>query len=98
MAAKIPLEPLGPPFVVRVSPVPSRGAVQLAWPGATQPVEVRIFDVSGALRRSVNLAPGSIGYRWDGEDERGVATAAGIYFARVRSAGVTRVTRVVRAR
>src|SRR5688572_1805927 len=54
--------------------------------GATWPVKVRIFNLAGRLVRiavDAPLPPGSHVALWDGNDERGVRQAAGVYFIEV---------------
>lgn len=81
-------------------PNPSRGVVtfELALPVAA-PLEVSIFDVNGRRVRALErtFAPaGTRALRWDGRDDSGNATPAGLYFVRA-SAGRQKIeTRVVR--
>jgi hypothetical protein len=54
--------------------------------GSTWPVKVRIFNLAGRLVRTAvdaPLPPGSHVALWDGNDERGVRQAAGVYFIEV---------------
>ena len=65
-------------------------------------VALRIYDVNGRLVRS--LVTGTIqgaGHHsldWDGRDDAGVATAAGLYFSRLDAGGVSDARRIVRMR
>ncbi len=63
-------------------------------------VELRIYDVSGRLVRSlVNGAVQDAGHNsveWDGRDVAGAATVAGLYFGRLEAAGESNVRRLVR--
>jgi hypothetical protein len=65
-------------------------------------VSLRIFDVSGRLVRA--LVPGAVqeagrhAVEWDGRDDGGAATVAGLYFARIDAGGETGVRRLVRIR
>jgi hypothetical protein len=82
------------------SPNPSRGAVRfvVSMPlGA--PLQLEILDVAGRCVRSLasgRFAAGRHGLEWDGRGDDGAAAGPGVYFARLRAAGVERVRRVVR--
>jgi len=74
---------LAPPF-----PNPSRGGTTLAFESFDDaPVTIAIFDARGrAVRRAVVAgAPGRRSWAWDGLDEAGRSTPAGVY--RVRAYG-----------
>ncbi|MCB1184131.1 T9SS type A sorting domain-containing protein [bacterium] len=68
---------------------------ELARPGA---VELRVYDVSGRLVRTLQAGERFTAGRhevvWNGRDERGAATAAGVYFVRMRSGDFTAVERM----
>jgi serine protease len=77
---------------------PARGAASLAFsverPG---PVSVRVFDVHGALVRTLLSAESPAGsrvLRWDGRDESGSPAPSGLYFFRVETAGGTETRKV----
>ena len=63
---------------------------------------LRIYDVSGRLVRG--LVPGIVqeaGHHtvvWDGRNDTGSATTAGLYFARLDASGASGVRRLVRIR
>lgn len=62
------------------------------------PVSLRIYHANGRLIRTVvNEArdAGRHSVRWDGLDDSGVKVAAGVYFCRLRSAGVEESRRMV---
>lgn len=68
---------------------PARGPVEaelrLSQPG---PVAVRVYDVRGALVRTIQNGPAPAGIsvlRWDGRDDRGATASAGIYFLRIET-------------
>lgn len=89
-----------PPRPFQATPNPFTGGVRLGFsverPG---PIQVRIFDVAGRLVRSVvesDLAAGSYERDWDGRDEEGQSTPAGIYFARLIEPGRVRAIKLVR--
>ena len=53
-------------------------------------VEVKLFDVSGRLVRTLadrSFAPGKYSLTWDGADDRGRQVARGVYFTQVRYLG-----------
>jgi hypothetical protein len=54
--------------------------------GGTGPVRLCIFDVTGALVRTLaadDVPPGTHTRAWDGRDDRGVMRGAGLYFGRL---------------
>ena len=59
-----------------------------------------MFDAQGRRVRSLLdgevRAPGRHVLRWNGEDEAGTRTRAGIYFVRVEAGGVVRTRSVIR--
>jgi hypothetical protein len=62
---------------------------------AAGPATVRIFDVRGALVKTLqsgNLPVGRHELRWDGRDNTGVAVASGVYFVSLQ-AGDTRIVK-----
>ena len=49
-------------------------------------VELRVFDVSGALVRTLvneSKAPGAYSLEWNGRDDKGTAVSSGVYFYRI---------------
>ena len=77
---------------------PARGAASLAFsverPG---PVSVRVFDVRGALVRTLLSAESPAGSRvlhWDGRDQSGAPAPSGLYFFRVETTGATETRKV----
>lgn len=81
-------------------PNPSRETtqLQLALPRA-QEVSVEVFDLAGRLVRQVAdgpLAAGSHQLAWDGRDAAGRRAAAGVYFARIRTAEGDRTLKFTR--
>ncbi len=84
-------------------PNPFQARTVLAYDLARQGrVELRIYDVSGRLVRS--LVPGAVqaaghhSVEWDGRDLAGGATVAGLYFGRLEAGGESNVRRLVRIR
>ena len=72
------------PGVLRAAPNPFRDTVRLrlgapAGPGGTRLV---IHDVTGRVRRSLRVAPGTDAVSWDGLDDGGRPVASGIYWVR----------------
>ncbi len=83
-------------------PNPARGAVStiLELPRAGE-ATVEVLDVGGRVVRTLwrgPLAAGPTTLRWDGADQRGRSTPAGLYFVRAMAAGERAVARCVRVR
>jgi hypothetical protein len=91
----------GEGLTLSVSPNPARGSVQL-FTAVREPATVRIYSQSGGLVRTFALtsSPGESrpALVWDGDDLAGRQVAAGVYFARLCSAGRTASARIVLAR
>ena len=65
---------------------------------AAGPVEVKIFNVRGALVRTLlndARAAGRQVLRWDGTDDRGTVAPSGVYFSKVQSGGLVETGKVV---
>jgi subtilisin family serine protease len=65
--------------------------LELGIPKAS-PVDVRVYDVRGALVRRVltrDLAPGFHRIQWNGRNESGRAVGSGIYFMQMKAGGRT---------
>ncbi len=76
---------LGP---ARPNPFTSRANISYAVPVDGRHVEIRIFDVSGRLVKTlVNepSLPGTHSVQWDGRDDRGTSVAPGVYFYRMNA-------------
>jgi chitodextrinase len=78
---------------------PARAPVDIFWQGASgassRPQSVRIYDLSGRLRRTLPLPPVVEGVAtWDGRDESGQVSPAGLYFAQLSSGGFRAVARI----
>lgn len=88
LGVQVPLAPLAP----RAWPNPSRGAVRFEVQvppsrNLTSRVQVAIFDATGRRLRSFptrDALPGSAHWDWDGLDDAGRASVAGVYFYRVQ--------------
>ena len=88
-----PVLPAGLTLAVRQRP--SRAPVLLDWSGAEVP-DLRLYDVSGRLVRTLRLARGVRGTApWDGRDESGRLVPAGLYFARLTGGSLRAQTRIV---
>jgi serine protease len=78
---------------------PARGAASLAFRvGHAGPVSVRVFDVRGALVRTLlsEEAPtGSRVLRWDGRTASGAPAPSGLYFFRVETPGSVETPKVL---
>ncbi len=88
-----------------VRPQPASSGVTLTFrlPGAGPGrwVDVGVYDVSGrrlSTLLSEDLTPGEHTLLWDGKTDAGNRAAAGIYFARLVSGGLSDVQRVVMVR
>lgn len=83
-------------------PQPSNGLASLRFtlPEAAN-VEVEIFDANGRRVRALldgSLSSGTHDLLWDGRDEFGAATSAGIYYARLVTRDQVSTGRIVRVR
>ncbi len=88
------VEPGGPsPRVLFAAPNPFGRVVDLSFRlAAAEHVRLAIYDLGG--RRVSELLDGAAPagesrFEWDGRDDRGIATAAGVYFARLERPGST---------
>jgi hypothetical protein len=70
-----------------VYPRPASGAVRFAWPAASEKARLEIFDVTGARRRSIEIAAGARDFDWDLADDAGRRIPPGVYLARVAAGG-----------
>jgi hypothetical protein len=72
-------------------PNPFRPSVRIEYTvPAAGPVALRIYDVSGALVRTLvdrTMEAGRFGQSWDGLDESGRAMGSGVYWARCSASG-----------
>jgi subtilisin family serine protease len=75
----------------RVTPTPFVSSLGVFAPGAG---ELRVLDASGRVVRRLATSGGPV--HWDGRDERGSATAAGIYWVRYDGPAGTVTKRVVK--
>jgi choice-of-anchor B domain-containing protein len=83
-------------------PNPASGRVRLglALPREDE-VEVAVLDLGGRLVRALHrgrAAAGTLELSWDGRDQGGRETGAGVYLVRARSGGVEARSRLVRIR
>ena len=84
----------------RVWPNPARERTNfvLALP-ASGPADVDVIDIAGRHVRALHrgrASAGTLTLQWDGADDAGRHAAAGLYFARARTAAGTTETRFVR--
>jgi hypothetical protein len=77
-------------FRVRVSPNPSTAFDFFLHPGQAH-ASVRIHDPEGTLIRVLPVGEGAVSsrVRWDGRDERGRRSPAGVYFYSIRRGAET---------
>lgn len=94
-----PPEP-GAEGIQGVSPNPARGPIEIRY-HLTRPLESRlvIVDVLGRRVRMIRSGPAPAGRQhdtWDGRDDRGRQSPAGVYFAVLEAGGRQWARRVVR--
>jgi hypothetical protein len=73
----------------------TRISYQLATPGE---VDLRVYDISGRLVRTLNQGlcdPGYYTVMWDGKDDRGRVVSSGVYFVRFETEGCEKVEKAV---
>jgi hypothetical protein len=78
---------------------PTRGPVSIRYHvPRSEPAAIDVFAVNGRRVRALATVTAAGTYRavWDGTDERGRPSAAGVYILRLRSAGDEAAARVVR--
>lgn len=89
-------------IAARAHPNPATGGARISFVLPTAgTAEVSVYDLTGRRIRTVAsgaMAAGLQGVRWDGEDDRGRAAPAGVYFCRVRSAAGTAVDKIMLVR
>jgi Right handed beta helix region/FlgD Ig-like domain len=89
----------GGTFVSRAAPNPTTGGTRITFAAPVAgAVEVRVLDAAGRQVRAwtERAAAGEGGVSWDGRDERGRMTPAGVYFWRLRAGDAVSTGRVVR--
>jgi len=87
--------------VLRAGPNPFRGGLRVEFtiPVGEEEVDLRVFDVTGRLVRTLasgRLAPGVHRYEWDGRNGRGGSIPAGVYFVRLEGRGTMKNIKVLR--
>jgi len=78
-------------------PVGREAAIRYALPEAGE-VDLRVYDVSGRLVRTLARGPREEGDHevvWDGRDERGRDVPSGIYFLRMQAGERVETARTV---
>ena len=68
---------------LRIAPQPSNGVTRFTWHPVGTPVQLALYDVTGARRWSRTIAAGAGETVWTGRDDDGAALPAGVYFARL---------------
>jgi len=66
--------------------------------GRPQPVTLRVYDITGALVRTLvddMVPPGRHTREWDGRDDRGIMVGTGVYFCQLREPGVVSTRKTV---
>jgi subtilisin family serine protease len=88
-----PVLPVGLSLAVRQRP--SGAPVLLDWSGANV-ADIRVYDLSGRLVRTLRIARGGRDTeRWDGRDESGRLVPAGVYLARLTGGSLHAQARIV---
>jgi hypothetical protein len=96
----VPRDPAGPLPMLSLRTNPFRGQMRFtlrASPGT--PARVELFDVAGRRVRTLwegPLAGTELELAWDGRDEAGRGTAAGLYFLRSQAGGKTATVRALK--
>jgi hypothetical protein len=84
------------------APNPFAGATTIRFSQAGRgPVSLRIYDVAGRRVRTLDdghLPAGQFARTWDGTDDGGRSLPAGVYFARLKTAALTRSEKIVLVR
>jgi hypothetical protein len=84
---------------ISIHPNPFNPTTTVAFElAASEPVTVRVFDVSGRLVKTLADGPfagGTHQLQWNGYDNRGTRVASGIYFIRIESRSYTATRRAV---
>jgi len=86
---------LAPPWP---NPARANATLRLHVPAAAH-VHLAIYDVTGRRIRALtdaDITAGEHAFTWDGRDDTGHATPAGVYLARVESGATTMTQRIVR--
>jgi hypothetical protein len=80
-----------------VSPNPFSGSAEIRLSGfEPNTVRASIYDVTGRLVRKIaTRADAASSMRWDGRDERGHASRAGVYFLRIDSSEHRQTRKIV---
>jgi DNA-binding beta-propeller fold protein YncE len=90
------------PAVFRSFPNPFRGSAEIRFAVTeAMQVDLAIYDVRGRLVRTIiseRMAPGIHTLAWDGRDNDGNRTAAGLYFCRLSAGEVVRTNKMVMLR
>ena len=85
-----------PALALSIQPTPSRGEATIAWaPSGFAPVRIEIRDARGRVVRKLDATATAVSARWDGRDDRGRTVAAGVYFVKLRCAGLERKQHMV---
>ena len=83
----------------RVHPNPAAGRADVRFEAPSRSrVAVRVFDVSGALIRTLHdgvVEPGRHTLTWDRRNDTGLPVAAGVYYARLEAPGFVRSKPIV---
>jgi FlgD Ig-like domain/Cytochrome c7 and related cytochrome c len=90
----------GPGAQVMPAPNPFRSRTEIRYQVVDgSPILLAVFDASGRRVRVLTAAaqtPGRHTLVWDGRNDAGTATPAGVYFARITTGGTTATARMVK--
>jgi len=84
--------------ILHASPNPFRNSIAMTYLAGTHGSVVSIFDISGRLVTSYDVASPAGTITWDGTTLSGHAAAPGTYFIRLEARGATETRRVILAR
>ncbi|MAE70387.1 MAG: hypothetical protein CME06_07965 [Gemmatimonadetes bacterium] len=92
--------PIGRGRLLAPAPVPANPRVEIGveLPEGAAGVSVRVYDVAGALVRTLHegaLRPGVHRFVWQGENERGGAAPSGVYLLQLDAGGEIDTRRIV---
>jgi len=81
-------QPLPQVPTLTIGPNPSSGGVSFHLTGFAGKPEIKVYDITGRLVRSLRSGDETRSLRWDGMDTQGKLVASGLYFARVSNSSL----------
>lgn len=92
--------PAIPGMHVRTFPNPFSRTVSIGFNiGEKSDVSLKVYDAAGRLVRSIYrgwVAAGCHAVEWQGDDENGRKTSAGVYYVRLKAGGDTKTSKILR--